>query len=91
MDIENTVEAADLISEFVFDRWPDVVPINAVLIFEGLGNNNQRGLYALTNSDIMPWTLDGMLSLIRSDNRIAWEEQNWITATPDSDVPDDDE
>ncbi len=87
----DSVEAADLISEFVFDRWPDVVPINAVLIFEGLGANNQRGLYALTNSDITPWTLEGMLSLIGSDNRVAWEDQNWATAVTDFDLPDDDE
>lgn len=85
------INASDLISEFVYDRWPDVVPINAILVFEGLGVNNQRGLYALTNSDITPWTVEGMLSLIRSDNRVAWEEQNWITAVPDSDLPDDDE
>ena len=86
--MSDSIEAADLISEFVYDRWPDVVPINAVIIFEGLGANNQRGLYALSNTDIAPWTLEGMLSLVRQDNRMAWEDQAYGIPVDDDDIPD---
>lgn len=86
MDREH-INASDLISEFVYDRWPDVVPINAILIFEGLGANNQRGLYALSNTDIAPWNVEGMMSLVRRDNLIAWEDQSYGFPVDDDEVP----
>lgn len=71
------ISAGELISEAVFDRWPDVVPMNVVVIMDALTAANQRAMYVLNNTDCPPWVLQGMLSLVQADVRNAWEEQGW--------------
>lgn len=73
----NDIEAAELVSNAVYDRWPDIVPVNVVLIMDALSPANQRSLYVLNNTDCPPWVLQGMLSLVKADVRSAWEEQGW--------------
>lgn len=71
------IEAAELVSDAVYERWPDIVPINVVIIMDALSPTNQRSLYVLNNTDCPPWSLEGMLSLVKADVRSAWEEQGW--------------
>lgn len=71
------ISAAELISDAIFERWPDVVPVNVVIIMDALSASNQRSLYVLNNTDCPPWVLQGMLSLVQADVRSAWESEAW--------------
>jgi len=73
------VSAAELVSDKVFDRWPDIIPVNVVLIMDALSPTNQRSLFVLNNTDCPPWVLQGMLSLVQADVRSAWELEGWQT------------
>jgi hypothetical protein len=83
------ISAAELISESIFERWPDVVPINVVIIMDALSASNQRSLYVLNNTDCTPWVLQGMLNLVQADVRSAWESEAW--RIEDIDLSEDDD
>lgn len=71
------ISAAELISDAVYQRWPEVVPMNVVIIMDALSASNQRSLYVLNNTDCPPWVLQGMLNLVQADVRSAWENEGW--------------
>lgn len=71
------VTAAELVSDAIFDRWPDIIPVNVVVIMDALTSNNQRAMFALNNTDCPPWVLQGMLSLIGKDVEQSWMDQAW--------------
>ncbi len=73
------ISAAELVSDQVYERWPDIVPVNVVLIMDALSATNQRSLFVLNNTDCPPWVLHGMLNLVQADVRSAWEAEGWQT------------
>lgn len=83
------VSAAELISDAIYDRWPDVVPVNVVIIMDALSPSNQRSLYVLNNTDCPPWVLQGMLNLVQADNRSAWEAEGYRVEDIDLEGDDD--
>lgn len=85
------ISSQELISKAVYDRWPDIVPMNVVLVIDALAPNNQRSLFVLNNTDCPPWVLQGMLSLVQADVRSAWEEQGWQTGELSFDDDSDDD
>lgn len=80
------ISAAELVSEAIFDRWPDIIPVNVVVIMDALTTDNQRAMFALNNTDCPPWVLQGMLSLISKDVEQSWQDQAWQTNDFDGDV-----
>ena len=91
MNDEPDISAAELISDAIFDRWPDVVPVNVIVIMDALSPSNQRSLYVLNNTDCPPWVLQGMLSLVQADVRTAWEEQAYQITEADLEGDDSEE
>lgn len=85
------ISAAELISDSVFERWPDIVPVNVVIIMDALSATNQRSLYVLNNTDCPPWVLQGMMNLVQADVRSAWENEGWTVneLSFDEDADDD--
>lgn len=80
------VSAAELVSEAIFDRWPDIIPVNVIVIMDALTTDNQRAMFAMNNTDCPPWVLQGMLTLIQKDVEQTWVEQDWqITEFEDED------
>lgn len=80
------VSAAELVSEAIFDRWPDIIPVNVVVIMDALTSNNERAMFAMNNTDCPPWVLQGMLNLISKDVEQSWQDQAWQTTDFDGDV-----
>lgn len=80
------ISAAELVSEAIFDRWPNIIPVNVMVIMDALTENNQRAMFALNNTDCPPWVLQGMLSLITKDVERTWQEQDWQTSDFDGDI-----
>ena len=85
------ISAAELISESVYERWPDIVPVNVVIIMDALSATNQRSLFVLNNTDCPPWVLQGMLNLVQADVRSAWENEGWTVNELSFDEDADDE
>lgn len=80
------VSAAELVSDAIFDRWPDIIPVNVVVIMDALTSDNQRAMFAMNNTDCPPWVLQGMLNLISKDVEQSWMDQDWqITEFEDDD------
>jgi len=85
------ISAAELISDSVFERWPDIVPVNVVIIMDALSATNQRSLYVLNNTDCPPWVLQGMMNLVQADVRSAWENEGWTVNELSFDEDSDDD
>lgn len=83
------VTAAELVSDAIFDRWPDIIPVNVVVIMDALTSNNERAMFAMNNTDCPPWVLQGMLSLIQKDVEQSWQDQAWQTSEFEDDDSDD--
>ena len=64
--------AQELVPDFISQLYPEMIPLNVIVIVEALSVEHQRGLYAFANDDATPWTVEGMLSLVRNDNMFAW-------------------
>lgn len=79
------ITAAELVSESIFDRWPDIIPVNVVVIMDALTSNNERAMFAMNNTDCPPWVLQGMLNLISKDVEQSWQDQAWQTSDFDDD------
>lgn len=83
------VTAAELVSDAIFDRWPDIIPVNVVVIMDALTSNNERAMFAMNNTDCPPWVLQGMLNLIQKDVEQSWQDQAWQTSEFEDDDSDD--
>lgn len=76
-DETHEISASDLIPDMMYDRWPDLIPINAVIIVDAMNQSSDRSMYVLNNGDCPPWVLQGMLNLVQADVRSAWESNGF--------------
>lgn len=71
------IEANDLISEAVKERWPDIVPVHALLLVDAYTPDGKRMMYVLSDSDCPAWTLHGMLALVQTDVQSLWQSSEY--------------
>jgi len=76
------VEAADLWSEAIFDRWPDTVPIHGITILDAIRPDGHRAVHVAHDTDAPIWVLVGLLRCVIADLETRWVITDYNESDP---------